>query len=98
MSSTIYIIKRFFFLFEQKTSYEMRISHWGSDVCSSDLCVRQHAFAHPPIVHDKSAGDKCDAVLCRDPSKLFGHNYAVFMGESQDIVRGRLPIVGACIW
>src|SRR3546814_9470860 len=27
----------FFFLFKQKTSYEMRISDWSSDVCSSDL-------------------------------------------------------------
>src|SRR3546814_17685314 len=27
----------FFFFFKQKTSYEMRISDWSSDVCSSDL-------------------------------------------------------------
>src|SRR3546814_9085518 len=27
----------FFFFFKQKTAYEMRISDWGSDVCSSDL-------------------------------------------------------------
>src|SRR3546814_14181271 len=26
-----------FFFFEQKTAYEMRISDWSSDVCSSDL-------------------------------------------------------------
>src|SRR3546814_6732065 len=26
-----------FFLFNQKTAYEMRISDWSSDVCSSDL-------------------------------------------------------------
>src|SRR3546814_6482619 len=26
-----------FFFFKQKTSYEMRISDWSSDVCSSDL-------------------------------------------------------------
>src|SRR3546814_6081378 len=28
----------FFFVFKQKTAYEMRISDWSSDVCSSDLC------------------------------------------------------------
>src|SRR3546814_2178374 len=28
-----------FFFFKQKTAYEMRISDWSSDVCSSDLCV-----------------------------------------------------------
>src|SRR3546814_12672219 len=27
------------FFFKQKTAYEMRISDWSSDVCSSDLCA-----------------------------------------------------------
>src|SRR3546814_1043447 len=29
-----------FFFFKQKTAYEMRISDWSSDVCSSDLVER----------------------------------------------------------
>src|SRR3546814_10337263 len=29
-----------FFFFKQKTAYEMRISDWSSDVCSSDLNYR----------------------------------------------------------
>src|SRR3546814_20722044 len=29
-----------FFFFKQKTAYEMRISDWSSDVCSSDLLGR----------------------------------------------------------
>src|SRR3546814_3237220 len=29
-----------FFFFKQKTAYEMRISDWSSDVCSSDLSQR----------------------------------------------------------
>src|SRR3546814_3452721 len=33
-SSCCYI---YFFFFKQKTAYEMRISDWSSDVCSSDL-------------------------------------------------------------
>src|SRR3546814_17076473 len=32
----------FFFFFKQKTAYEMRISDWSSDVCSSDLLDTQH--------------------------------------------------------
>src|SRR3546814_19067968 len=39
----------FFFFFKQKTAYEMRISDWSSDVCSSDLDqpVRcRHGFIH----------------------------------------------------
>src|SRR3546814_3733834 len=30
----------FFFFFKQKTAYEMRISDWSSDVCSSDLLTK----------------------------------------------------------
>src|SRR3546814_8892587 len=30
-----------FFFFKQKTAYEMRISDWSSDVCSSDLLNKQ---------------------------------------------------------
>src|SRR3546814_2223591 len=33
-----------FFFFKQKTAYEMRISDWSSDVCSSDL-AECRAFA-----------------------------------------------------
>src|SRR3546814_2027821 len=32
-----------FFVFKQKTAYEMRISDWSSDVCSSDLPHRDRA-------------------------------------------------------
>src|SRR3546814_4802583 len=31
------LIFLFFFFFKQKTAYELRISDWSSDVCSSDL-------------------------------------------------------------
>src|SRR3546814_5125377 len=36
-----------FFCFKQKTAYEMRISDWSSDVCSSDL--DGHALGHAAI-------------------------------------------------
>src|SRR3546814_3449524 len=35
-----------FFFFKQKTAYEMRISDWSSDVCSSDLAHLMHDV-HP---------------------------------------------------
>src|SRR3546814_2859478 len=41
-----------FFFFKQKTAYEMRISDWSSDVCSSDLDAATHpasASAVTPI-------------------------------------------------
>src|SRR3546814_10411683 len=45
----VYVI--FIFFFKQKTAYEMRISDWSSDVCSSDLLVEQwdpRLFGHAP--------------------------------------------------
>src|SRR3546814_9362372 len=33
----IVVLSILFFFFKQKTAYEMRISDWSSDVCSSDL-------------------------------------------------------------
>src|SRR3546814_9935433 len=34
-----------FFFFKKKTAYEMRISDWSSDVCSSDLHGQRQAVA-----------------------------------------------------
>src|SRR3546814_7809435 len=34
----------FFFFFKQKTAYDMRISDWSSDVCSSDLPWPKHSW------------------------------------------------------
>src|SRR3546814_8648976 len=48
-----------FFFFKQKTAYELRISDWSSDVCSSDLvqqAARGHGGGHrqerDPVDHD----------------------------------------------
>src|SRR3546814_3225718 len=38
------VILFFFFFFKQKTAYEMRISDWSSDVCSSDLLAHCRAL------------------------------------------------------
>src|SRR3546814_3646928 len=50
-----------FFLFKQKTAYEMRISDWSSDVCSSDLsCLGPDEGLRMSVV----AGDeRIDVVL-----------------------------------
>src|SRR3546814_8381448 len=41
-----------FFFFKQKTAYEMRISDWSSDVCSSDLVAGIRALFIPDGVFD----------------------------------------------
>src|SRR3546814_8771051 len=42
------------FFFKQKTAYEVRISDWSSDVCSSDLllAVPDHQVPIGPMHHD----------------------------------------------
>src|SRR3546814_12077676 len=75
---------RCFFFFKQKTAYEMRISDWSSDVCSSDLTARREqdmenrpafGFAQRSVVHvplDRSQDVVTDrrsgAQLARDPA------------------------------
>src|SRR3546814_4781632 len=42
----------FFFFFKQKTAYEMRISDWSSDVCSSDLVSVMAEYGTVTIAYD----------------------------------------------
>src|SRR3546814_5514637 len=64
----------FFFFFKQKTAYEMRISDWSSDVCSSDLpddsgawAARARATADPRVSEiGYRDGNGFDAVLRRE--------------------------------
>src|SRR3546814_15497146 len=49
--------------FKQKTAYEMRISDWSSDVCSSDLAVRAELVEAPSF---------CGATRKNGPSTSSG--------------------------
>src|SRR3546814_4159885 len=46
------------FFFKQKTAYEMRISDWSSDVCSSDLKPRLHPFLPRHARRAAAGGDR----------------------------------------
>src|SRR3546814_16353839 len=54
----------FFFFFKQKTAYEMRISDWSSDVCSSDLSEKLQRQEELKSVIEKAV---CDATGSRQP-------------------------------
>src|SRR3546814_4957736 len=43
-----------FFFFKQKTAYEMRISDWSSDVCSSDLLILAGMCSDPMLMYSCS--------------------------------------------
>src|SRR3546814_7116215 len=49
----------FVFFFKQKTAYEMRISDWSSDVCSSDLV----AFGPDTALLDRAGQAAIDRLL-----------------------------------
>src|SRR3546814_9142017 len=77
-----------FVFFKKKTAYEMRISEWSSDVCSSDLPgMRQRAVSAVGIARDapetrlmpEDAGegrgdaDRAAAVRTRSEERRAGH-------------------------
>src|SRR3546814_12535957 len=51
-----------FFFFKQKTAYELRISDWSSDVCSSDLAVA----ACLRSLHTRSRGGDIALIAIKD--------------------------------
>src|SRR3546814_2571823 len=55
MSICFLIVGFVFFFFKQKTAYEMRISDWSSDVCSSDLA--KTAFGLADWAADRCVGE-----------------------------------------
>src|SRR3546814_13056325 len=72
----------FLFFVNQKTAYEMRISDWSSDVCSSDLAVRPlgegrflavlvHVEIHNPVPGDV---DDLHLVGRLQPAGIGGRN------------------------
>src|SRR3546814_4235894 len=51
-----------FFFFKQKTAYEMRISDWSSDVCSSDLALAPSDAPLQVGDADGGAGDHAEGA------------------------------------
>src|SRR3546814_8935247 len=67
----------FFFFFKQKTAYEMRISDWSSDVCSSDL-----PNAQAELIRDCLQKAGIDA---RSVSYLEAHGTGTELGDPIEI-------------
>src|SRR3546814_2928519 len=75
MVTMVYV---YFFFFKQKTAYEMRISDWSSDVCSSDLVeqIVRPALDPPRVTGGEQVGD----LIGRDGE----HAGEVPTGEGED--------------
>src|SRR3546814_2409588 len=63
--TTIHFFLTYFFFFNQKTAYEMRISDWSSDVCSSDLRRRHPPACRRPAHDHTGAAGSPDTVPAR---------------------------------
>src|SRR3546814_9558993 len=76
-----------FFFFKQKTAYEMRISDWSSDVCSSDLGRPQ--TRHPDLawrpLQRPCAGSDCQS--CRTFVAATGLDWCLRRHRSLEIGR-----------
>src|SRR3546814_8790982 len=55
----------FFFFFKQKTAYELRISDWSSDVCSSDLLFLRRCFLGRSLLRHRPVGGGFGGRLLR---------------------------------
>src|SRR3546814_4121746 len=73
-----------FFFFKQKTAYEMRISDWSSDVCSSDLP------ASAGIEAESDIGPVPSLLLsrCRDPDSGDGGQFVKQWRQVQHVKNG----------
>src|SRR3546814_1690700 len=90
------------FFFKQKTAYEMRISDWGSDVCSSDLvpCARagsasmrrarsSRLLRRPPGSGWLTENFRFAAIQCYKTGLGTGRSVVV-----DTVLRGRIGFVG----
>src|SRR3546814_5712602 len=66
-----------FFFFKQKTAYEMRISDWSSDVCSSDLIALPPGSVAEVTLQDVSRADAPSTILARLTIPLEGRQVPV---------------------
>src|SRR3546814_5352516 len=70
-----------FFFFKQKTAYEMRISDWSSDVCSSDLRAFRRCVE---IRGDDDLGRPVRARPCDRPRLVHHHRQRYDPATQQD--------------
>src|SRR3546814_3349683 len=68
-----FVLLFFLFFFKQKTAYEMRISDWSSDVCSSDL---HHACAGDDLRRDHAGVRRPCQLADTDDDRCAGHGAA----------------------
>src|SRR3546814_5099014 len=64
------MLQKLFVFFKQKTAYDVRISDWSSDVCSSDLLTRWPVTASTTIAQPATHGPVSPAIAKIDPPRI----------------------------
>src|SRR3546814_14740332 len=82
-----YRLYHLFVLFNQKTAYEMRISDWSSDVCSSDLLPIKKATRM-----DRRAAFKMFVNSRRMPPAHHIRRYAIDRANAVHVLRWIVPL------
>src|SRR3546814_8090191 len=77
-------IIRYFFFFKQKTAYEMRISDWSSDVCSSDLAYKTDTVSIEIVATSKGVATIYDKEVLLYIASLMVAKLEAGVGVSQD--------------
>src|SRR3546814_1348743 len=78
------------FLFKQITAYEMRMSDWSSDVCSSDLCD----YENVTVRVTSAGGFRLRKVFYTVPSRLIGHRLRVRLYDDRlEVFVGGTPLL-----
>src|SRR3546814_1046786 len=91
-------LSSFFFFFKQKTAYEMRISDWSSDVCSSDLRLAAGSLRSAQQgVQESAAGigvDLDELRSCLGQVEIEAHEHAACSGIMARVRRSEERRVG----
>src|SRR3546814_474800 len=91
------------FFFKQKTAYEMRISDWSSDVCSSDLIAkrvleRMDAFLSETDDQGRMPSYSKVAVVAIVGNEDGAHAISAQLFQALNDVGWTIPAVAACYW
>src|SRR3546814_7912525 len=87
---SIYFTCSMFFFFKQKTAYELRISDWSSDVCSSDLECPVARVVRRQVEGDLASRKHVHGVLHRVMARMTVHHLEEMAVEVDRVLHHRV--------
>src|SRR3546814_14373803 len=83
-----------FFFFKQKTAYEMRISDWSSDVCSSDLALADTGEKALRLCYGDGS-----AIAYHHSTEMVAHEGKTYnLVRMEEMLRGIVPRESPASW